>query len=62
MRRFTDEEEQFCGSCVFHKKDGRDWICNNENSDCYGCATEYRDVCSEYQERGERSCRDKERN
>lgn len=56
MRRVTDEveKEECCGFCKHHKKDGRDYICDNEESDCYGCSTMYRDYCENYEERSGR--------
>ena len=55
MSSFMDdyEDEQYCGNCAFHRREGKDWICDNEESDCYGCATEYRDICECHREKGE---------
>lgn len=55
MRTFLDEKEDdaCCGNCKHHKKDDGVWICDNEESDCYGCATNYRDYCNEHEEKGE---------
>lgn len=55
MRRFTDEEqEECCGNCKYHKNDDGDWICNNPDSECYGCVTEYKDICDQQEERSGR--------
>lgn len=42
-----------CGSCRWHRYDPRneEWICNNEASECYRAETEYRDSCSDYEEK-----------
>ena len=45
-----------CGECEFHIPPWKshlreDWTCNNEESDCYGLATEYNDSCEEFVER-----------
>ena len=55
-------DEEICGTCKFHISDGgRDWICDNEDSDCYGCSMMYRDGCEHHQERRRDVFRNKER-
>lgn len=49
-----DDFEEVCGKCVFHKKEDGEWVCNNEDSECYGCCTEYRDCCKDFQDKSER--------
>ena len=48
-------DEQICGKCLHHRKQDEEWICNNPDSECYGCYTEYRDGCDEYDERQART-------
>lgn len=45
--------DECCGTCKWHEHDLWDeaWTCNNTSSDCYGCVTEYQDVCANYEER-----------
>lgn len=40
-----------CGSCKWHKKQGEDWVCMNENSDCYTFETEYGWACEDWEEK-----------
>lgn len=47
------ECEECCGRCRHHKKDGGDWCCDNSQSDCYGCVTEYRDICDDFEDKDE---------
>ena len=56
MRQYTEEneDEECCGFCKYHRKDGKDYICDNEESECYGCSTMFRDYCEEYAERSDR--------
>lgn len=49
MSKWKEEWEDCCGTCVFHKKDHSDWVCENEKSECYGCETEYGDYCDDYE-------------
>ena len=58
MDVFVDE---ICGKCKHHKRDGRDYICMNEDSECYGCSTMYRDCCADFEERQQLVFRDDER-
>jgi hypothetical protein len=55
MRTFLDEErdDACCGSCKYHKKIDGTWICTNELSDCFECATEYTDYCNDHTEKGD---------
>lgn len=43
--------EEICGKCIHHRKEDEEWICNNPNSECWGCCTEYRDTCDDFEER-----------
>lgn len=45
--------DERCGTCRHHRFDPWDeeWVCENPASDCYGCVTEYGDVCEDYEER-----------
>ena len=45
------DEDQICGQCYYHRKQSEEWICNNPDSECYGCYTEYRDTCDEFEDR-----------
>ena len=40
-----------CGSCAWHDNfnGATDWICANEESDCYGAATSWDDYCIDYE-------------
>ena len=49
-----DFDEEICGKCVYHKKSDGEWICGNEDSECYGCSTEFKDACSDYCSKYER--------
>ena len=51
-----------CGKCAYNKfeekklKSGTTisaYACNNPNSECYGCYTQYDDYCDEYTEKEE---------
>ena len=44
-------KEEICGKCIYHRKEDEEWICNNPDSECYGCYTEYNDTCTNYEER-----------
>lgn len=48
-------EDENCGHCLHHKNDDGCWVCNNPDSDSYGCYTEYKDVCNDFEERRPRS-------
>ena len=52
MSVYGENPFENCGNCRYHRKDGDEWICTNENSDCYGCETDYNDECEEFEERG----------
>lgn len=43
--------EEICGKCIHHRKEDEEWICKNPNSECWGCYTEYRDACNDFEER-----------
>lgn len=40
-----------CGSCTWHENFNgtTDWICANEESDCYGAVTSWNDCCIDYE-------------
>lgn len=40
-----------CGSCTWHENFNgtTDWICANEESDCYGAVTSWDDYCIDYE-------------
>lgn len=40
-----------CGSCIWHENFNgtTDWICSNEESDCYGAVTSWDDYCIDYE-------------
>lgn len=40
-----------CGHCLHHRKRDEEWICNNPDSECYGCYTEYEESCEDFEER-----------
>lgn len=44
-------EDENCGHCQHHRKDDEEWICNNPDSECFGCYTEYKDTCEDFKER-----------
>lgn len=46
-----DDEERICGKCIYHRYDDGEWVCNNPDSECYGCYTEYRDSCNDFETR-----------
>ena len=47
---YTNNEE-ICGKCIHHRKQNEEWVCVNPESECYGCWTEYRDGCDEFEDR-----------
>lgn len=47
-------EKMICGNCKHHvcmDSDSDDWICENDESDCFGCVTDYGDGCLDFEER-----------
>lgn len=46
-------EIRCCGACKWHKYDDEwgDWSCLCKASEYYGCVTEYRDACDDWEER-----------
>ena len=46
-----NDEEPCCGRCQWHKRSDSEWYCTNEDSEYYGCETNYDDGCSEVEER-----------
>lgn len=56
---WKEEYEDCCGTCGFHRKQDGEWVCNNKDSDAYGCETGYGDgPCECYKNR--RSGRERE--
>lgn len=47
-------DDEVCGLCKFCTKEGNDWICSNEKSECYGCSMAYRDTCLDFERKGEK--------
>lgn len=45
------KNEEICGTCISHRNEDGEWICNNPDSECFGCYTEYRDTCNSWDER-----------
>ena len=45
------DTEEICGKCIHHRKRNEEWICDNPESECYGCYTEYNDSCNDFEER-----------
>lgn len=45
--------DECCGTCKWHEPDPWDgeWVCDNKESNCYGCVTEYNDICDDYETR-----------
>lgn len=38
-----------CGNCVWHDyEEDDDYVCGNEESECYGMITSYDDYCYDY--------------
>lgn len=46
-------KEECCGTCKYHRYDDKyqDWVCTNEQSAVNGCATDYEDSCSDWEEK-----------
>lgn len=38
-----------CGTCQYHVNLDEEWICDNKESDGYGCPTAFDDVCGDYE-------------
>lgn len=49
MKDFYEDEN--CGHCSWHRKEDDCWVCTNPDSECYGCYTEYKEVCEDFEER-----------
>ena len=45
------KKDEICGKCYYHHKHYEEWCCDNPDSDCYGCATEYNDTCLDFEDR-----------
>lgn len=44
-------DEEVCGTCKYHKKEGEDWYCDNHDGEYFSDYTEYNDRCPDYEER-----------
>lgn len=49
--RSLREEEQICGTCKYHRKEGGDWVCANERSENVDFYTGYEDACEDWEGR-----------
>ena len=45
------QNDEICGKCYYHRKHYDEWCCDNPDSECYGCATEYNDTCEDFEDR-----------
>lgn len=45
------KNQEICGFCTHHHKENDEWICENPDSECYGCYTEYNDDCDSFESR-----------
>lgn len=45
-----EDDREVCGTCYWNRYYWResDYICNCEDSECYGCPTEYLEHCEEW--------------
>lgn len=43
--------DEICGKCLWHRKVNGEWLCHNPSSEYWGCLTEYKDGCDEFEER-----------
>lgn len=50
-----DEEEKVCGTCVYNIFDHEcsEYVCDNPESEGYGCGTMYSETCDEWKEKDE---------
>ena len=51
-------DRECCGNCKYHVPDNpevysetKEWVCDNELSDCYAMFTGFDDECEDYEER-----------
>ena len=51
-------DKECCGNCKYHVPDNpevysetKEWVCDNELSDCYAMFTGFDDGCEDYEER-----------
>ena len=51
----SKKDDWNCGHCLYHKKVNEYWVCDNDNSECYGEYTEYNEKCEEFEERQART-------
>lgn len=51
--RHTTDLLQRCGDCRYHRKEGREWCCMNEDAEWYGLETDYNDgnACADFERR-----------
>ena len=41
---------QVCGTCYWHRRDGKDWICSNGSSDLFADWTDCDNTCEEWED------------
>ena len=48
-----EDQDKVCGTCIYNVFDGdcNEFVCDNEQSDCYGCMTMYPDTCDGWEEK-----------
>ena len=48
-----DEEEKVCGTCKYNSYDRmvNEWVCDCEESECYGVGTMYSDFCGDWEQK-----------
>lgn len=45
-----ESSKVICGKCKYHDRSGSEWYCDNEDSEYYGCETNYDDSCEDGEE------------
>ena len=45
--------ERICGNCKYHKPDGEDWVCDNEDGEYFSDFTGYKDHCPDWSDKDE---------
>ena len=51
--RHTADLLQRCGDCRYHRKDGREWVCQNPEADGFGLEKDYNNgnACADFERR-----------
>lgn len=44
--------EKNCGSCTYNRRIDGEFVCDNEESPCYGAYTDYDDGCDDHEQKG----------